>query len=109
MPMRFRRYIFICIVLIVGLMQTVDAGAEKPDSAFGPEVWSREKELLASINGVSNQEDVALTYLKLARIFRDNHRELEYLDLAEESASRIEFVNSINLNDVANFIFKDVR
>lgn len=74
--MRFRRYIFICIVLIVGLMQNVDAGAEKPDSAFGPEVWSREKELLASINGVSNQEDVALTYLKLARIFRDNHREL---------------------------------
>lgn len=86
--MRFRRYIFICIVLIVGLMQTVDAGAEKPDSAFGPEVWSREKELLASINGVSNQEDVALTYLKLARIFRDNHRELTYLDRAEEAASK---------------------
>lgn len=87
--MRFRRYIFICIVLIVGLMQSVDAGAEKPDSAFGPEVWSREKELLASINGVSNQEDVALTYLKLARIFRDNHRELTYLDLAEETASKV--------------------
>lgn len=87
--MRFRRYIFICIVLIVGLMQTVDAGAEKPDSAFGPEVWSREKELLASINGVSNQEDVALTYLKLARIFRDNHRELTYLDLAEETVSKV--------------------
>lgn len=70
-------------------MQTVDAGAEKPDSAFGPEVWIREKELLASINGVSNQEDVALTYLKLARIFRDNHRELTYLDLAEETASKV--------------------
>ena len=87
--MRFRRYIFICIVLIVGLMQTVDAGAEKPDSAFGPEVWNREKELLASIDGVSNQEDVALTYLKLARIFRDNHRELTYLDLAEETVSKV--------------------
>lgn len=87
--MRFRRYIFICIVLIVGLMQTVDAGAEKPDSAFGPEVWNREKELLSSIDSVSNPEEVALTYLKLARIFRDNHRELTYLDLAEETASKV--------------------
>lgn len=86
--MRFRRYIFTCIVLIMGMMHAVDAGAEKPDSAFGPEVWSREKELLSSIDSVSNPEEVALTYLKLARIFRDNHRELEYLDLAEEAASK---------------------
>ena len=86
--MRFRRYIFTCIVLIMGMMHAVDAGAEKPDSAFGPEVWSREKELLSSIASVSNPEEVALTYLKLARIFRDNHRELTYLDLAEEAASK---------------------
>lgn len=91
------------------MMHAADAWAEKPDSAFGPEVWNREKELLSSIDSVSNPEEVALTYLKLARIFKDNHRELEYLDLAEESASRIEFVNSIYLNDVANFIFIDVR
>lgn len=69
-------------------MHAVDAGAEKPDSAFGPEVWSREKELLSSIDSVSNPEEVALTYLKLARIFRDNHRELTYLDRAEEAASK---------------------
>ena len=68
----------------MGMMHAVDAGAEKPDSAFGPEVWSREKELLSSIDSVSNPEEVALTYLKLARIFRDNHRELTYLDRAEE-------------------------
>lgn len=86
--MRFRRYIFTCIVLIMGMMHAVDAGAEKPDSAFGPEVWSREKELLSSIDSVSNPEEVALTYLKLARIFRDNHRELTYLDRAEEAASK---------------------
>lgn len=86
--MRFRRYIFTCIVLIMGMMHAVDAGAEKPDSAFGPEVWSREKELLSSIDSVSNPEEVALTYLKLARIFRDNHRELTYLDLAEEAVSK---------------------
>lgn len=86
--MRFRRYIFTCIVLIMGMMHVVDAGAEKPDSAFGPEVWSREKELLSSIDSVSNPEEVALTYLKLARIFRDNHRELTYLDRAEEAASK---------------------
>lgn len=69
-------------------MHAVDAWAEKPDSAFGPEVWSREKELLSSIDSVSNPEEVALTYLKLARIFRDNHRELTYLDRAEEAASK---------------------
>lgn len=69
-------------------MHAVDAGAEKPDSAFGPEVWSREKELLSSIDSVSNPEEVALTYLKLARIFRDNHRELTYLDRAEEAVSK---------------------
>lgn len=69
-------------------MHAVDAGAEKPDSAFGLEVWSREKELLSSIDSVSNPEEVALTYLKLARIFRDNHRELTYLDRAEEAASK---------------------
>ena len=86
--MRFRRYIFTCIVLIMGMMHAVDAGAEKPDSAFGPEVWSREKELLSSIDSVSNPEEVALTYLQLARIFRDNHRELTYLDRAEEAASK---------------------
>ena len=86
--MRFRRYIFTCIVLIMGMMHAVDAGAEKPDSAFGPEVWSREKELLSSIDSISNPEEVALTYLKLARIFRDNHRELTYLDRAEEAASK---------------------
>lgn len=86
--MRFRRYIFTCIVLIMGMMHAVDAGAEKPDSAFGPEVWSREKELLSSIDSVSNPEEVALTYLKLARIFRDNHRELTYLDRAEEAVSK---------------------
>ena len=72
----------------MGLMNAVDAVAEKPDSAFGPEVWNREKELLSSIDSVSNPEEAALTYLKLARIFRDNHRELEYLDLAEEAASK---------------------
>lgn len=70
------------------MMHAVDAGAEKPDSAFGPEVWSREKELLSSIDSVSNPEEVALTYLQLARIFRDNHRELTYLDRAEEAASK---------------------
>ena len=43
MPMRFRRYIFTCIVLIMAMMHAADAWAEKPDSAFGPEVWSREK------------------------------------------------------------------
>lgn len=86
--MRFRRYIFTCIVLIMGMMHAVDAGAEKPDSAFGPEVWSREKELLSSIDSVSNPEEVALTYLKLARIFRDNRRELTYLDRAEEAVSK---------------------
>ncbi len=72
----------------MGMMHAVDAGAEKPDSAFGPEVWSREKELLSSIDSVSNPEEVALTYLKLARIFRDNHRELTYLDRAEEAVSK---------------------
>lgn len=72
----------------MAMMHAADAWAEKPDSAFGPEVWSREKELLSSIDSVSNPEEVALTYLKLARIFRDNHRELEYLDLAEEAASK---------------------
>lgn len=86
--MRSRRYIFTCIVLIMGMMHAVDAGAEKPDSAFGPEVWSREKELLSSIDSVSNPEEVALTYLQLARIFRDNHRELTYLDRAEEAVSK---------------------
>ena len=70
------------------MMHAADAWAEKPDSAFGPEVWNREKELLSSIDSVSNPEEVALTYLKLARIFRDNHRELTYLDLAEEAASK---------------------
>ena len=72
----------------MGLMNAVDAVAEKPDSAFGPEVWNREKELLSSIDRVTNPEEVALTYLKLARIFKDNHRELTYLDLAEEAASK---------------------
>lgn len=72
----------------MGMMHAVDAGAEKPDSAFGPEVWSREKELLSSIDSVSNPEEVALTYLQLARIFRDNHRELTYLDRAEEAVSK---------------------
>ena len=70
----------------MAMMHAADAWAEKPDSAFGPEVWSREKELLSSIDSVSNPEEVALTYLKLARIFRDNHRELTYLDRAEEAA-----------------------
>lgn len=86
--MRFRRYILTCIVLIMAMMNAADAWAEKPDSAFGPEVWSREKELLSSIDSVSNPEEVALTYLKLARIFRDNHRELTYLDRAEEAVSK---------------------
>ena len=72
----------------MAMMHAADAWAEKPDSAFGPEVWNREKELLSSIDSVSNPEEVALTYLKLARIFRDNHRELTYLDLAEEAASK---------------------
>ena len=72
----------------MAVMHAADAWAEKPDSAFGPEVWSRENELLSSIDSVSNPEEVALTYLKLARIFKDNHRELEYLDLAEGSASK---------------------
>ena len=80
------RYIILIVPLILHVLA---AYAEKPDSAFGPEVWSREKELLRSIEdrGTSKDQDAeTLTYIRLARIFKDNARELTYLDMAEKSA-----------------------
>lgn len=84
------RYKYISI-LLAGLVCLHALYAKKPDSAFGPEVWEREKELLQSIEGKDHADDagMASTYMKLARIFKDNSRELTYLDLAERSASKL--------------------
>lgn len=80
------------IAFAAGLINAMALNAEKPDSAFGTEVWSREKELLQSIREkayAGNRDEEALTWMKLAGIFKDSRRELEYLDRAERCADSL--------------------
>lgn len=62
------------------------AAAKKPDSAFPSRVWEREKELLSSLPHEDKGRCAGIC-LELARLFKDNGRELEYLDMAEQYAA----------------------
>ncbi|MGN1220611.1 MAG: helix-turn-helix domain-containing protein [Candidatus Cryptobacteroides sp.] len=75
-------HIWICLV---ALLLTVTAPAKKPDSAFDSKVWEREKELLKEAGNASLAQSAQI-YFRLASLFRDNEREIEYLSLAEENA-----------------------
>ncbi|MGM9737397.1 MAG: helix-turn-helix domain-containing protein [Candidatus Cryptobacteroides sp.] len=93
--------IFLGLSLLILASQIVSA--KKPDSAFDRAVWDEEKALLSKI-GESEGRNAATLYLELARLFKDNERELAYLDQAEKYAAGDEDITAeIKLSRLAHF------
>ncbi len=63
--------------------------AQKPDEMLGEEVFLREKQLLEAAETVDDPGQLFEIYNSLALLFKDNARELGYIDKMEECAREL--------------------
>lgn len=80
----------VILLLFAFITSQFAAESKKPDSAFDAASWKKERELLSAAE-LSENVQAAEIYLKLAELFKDHEKELEYLDLAEKAAAETRY------------------